>query len=96
MISTDGALTVTGGVGNGTWYIDPTLLTGYFNFVLDLKDGNADPNWAAFELGANALLTVVTSPGTWFAVSGGTTLSICLTFGSMPKHVQYCRMSKPK
>jgi hypothetical protein len=68
---TSGALNITQTTArSGTWWLDPSLLTGYTDFILGLKDGNATPNWAAFTLGANALLTIFTSKGTWRSTDG--------------------------
>jgi hypothetical protein len=42
-----------------TWTIVAALVAGFENFVLGIKDGNNEPDWAAFTLGANFL------SGTW-------------------------------
>ena len=66
--SANGFLTIGGaGVNFGTWSLNPALaLAGWTDFVLGLKDGNSNPAWAAFTLGANAFFN-----GTWFASAVG-------------------------
>ena len=73
----DGALTIPTGDGtpSGTWAINSSLVAGYTNFALGIKDGNHNPDWAVFLLGANWALG-----GTWAIANPDMNLSHAILY----------------